>query len=298
MGLWHPHYWLSWLLYGLMWCIARCPHTVRQSLGKSFGRVAYRIGGRRRRVVEVNLSQCFPSLSDHERQTLVKDVFISGGMSMVEIATSWLGDIDRISSRVRYVGLDHLLSAIDEGKGVILLGLHMATLDIAGAFLSRRIPKLEVMYRANDNPVIEAAMYSGRDRHFQKTIRRDDIRALIRSLKSGQVVWYGPDQDYGARNAVFVPFFDVPAATMTAVSRISQMTDCLVVPFTHFRIDDGQTYELHFRAPLTGFPSGSFEADARTINTLVEEAVQQRPEQYWWFHRRFKTRPEGDKPLY
>ena len=298
MGLWHPRFWPSWLLYGFMWCIARCPHSARQSFGKLLGRLAYRIGGRRRRVVEVNLAQCFPAMSDDDRRTLARDVFLSGGMSMVEIATSWLGDVDRISSRVRYVGLDHLLNAIDQGKGVILLGMHMATLDIVGAFLSRRIPKLEVMYRANDNPVIEAAMYSGRDRHFQKTIRRDDIRAVIRSLKAGQVVWYGPDQDYGRRNAVFVPFFDIPAATMTAVSRIAQMTDCLVVPLTHFRIDDGQTYELHFQKPLCGFPSDSLEADARTINTLVEDAVRQEPAQYWWFHRRFKTRPEGEDPLY
>lgn len=298
MGLWHPRYWPSWLLYGVMWCVARCPHTFRQSLGKGLGSLAHRLGGRRRRVVEVNLAQCFPALSSSERQQLVKDVFLSGGMSMVEIAVSWLGDVDRISSRVRYVGLDHLLDAIDQGKGVILLGMHMATLDIIGAFLSRRISKLEVMYRANDNPVIEAAMYSGRDRHFQKTIRRDDIRAVIRSLKAGQVVWYGPDQDYGRRNAVFVPFFGVPAATMTAVSRIVQMTDCLVVPLTHFRIDDGETYELHFQQPLSGFPSDSFETDARRINELVEAAVRQRPDQYWWFHRRFKTRPEGEDPLY
>ena len=127
---------------------------------------------------------------------------------------------------------------------------------------------------------------------------RGDVRQVIKNLKAGHIVWYGPDQDYGTRNACFVPFFGVPAATTTAPSRIAKITGAPVIPFTHYRVDNNSAYKVIMFPPMEGFPSDSFEEDARRINEFVESCIREYPDQYWWFHRRFKSRPPGEEMIY
>lgn len=218
-------------------------------------------------------------------------------MSIVETAIAWLIGGDSITDISALEGLEHLTRAHSLGKGVILLGTHMSTLDLAGTVISREVT-LDVMYRANKNALMESIMTNGRRRLYPHAIERNDIRQVIRNLKAGHIVWYGPDQDYGARNSVFVPFFGVPAATTTAASRIARITGAPVVPFTHYRVDDNRRYRVLLFPPWEDFPSDSLEADARRINAFVERCIREYPEQYWWFHRRFKTRPPGEQRIY
>lgn len=291
----HPRFWPTWAGYGFLWCVVRLPHGLRLAVGSFLGRLGYVLAAGRRRIVESNLAACFPDLDHDEVRQLAHDTFRSGGMSIVETAIAWLGKSGSVHKICRINGLEHLTDAVDRGKGVILLGTHMSTLDIAGSVLSSHVA-FDVMYRANKNPLLERIMTGGRERLYPHAIERNDVRRVIGNLKAGHVVWYGPDQDYGERNSVFVPFFGVPAATMTAVSRIAAMTGSPVVPFSHYRVAGG--YEIDLGPELDDFPSGSLQADARRINALVESYVKRYPEQYWWFHRRFKTRPAGENSIY
>lgn len=292
----HPRYWLIWTGYGLLQIIVRLPHRIRLGIGARLGALGYRLAHRRRRIVESNIAVCFPEKSAAQHEALVRETFRSGGISIIETAMAWLLG-GAVEDRATLIGVEHLRAALAKGRGVILLGTHMNTLDLAGTVLASQVT-LDVMYRANANPLLEHIMTTGRARLYPSPIERSDIRQVIRNVKSGHVVWYGPDQDYGARNAVFVPFFGVPAATTTALSRIAKITGAPVVPFSHFRLDDGERYEVVLFEALDNFPSGSEEEDARVINAFVESCVVRHPEQYWWFHRRFKTRPEGEPDLY
>lgn len=293
----HPRFWPTWVGLGLFWLIVRLPHGARMRIGSAMGLAGYYLAASRRRIVQANLAACFPEMSEIERLQLARDTFRSGGMSLVETAIAWLGRGDSVLDIATVEGLEHIRSAQSPGRGVILMGTHMATLDLSGCAITPYIT-LDVMYRANKNELMEHIMTSGRERMYPSAIERGDIRQVIRNLKAGHIVWYGPDQDYGARNAVFVPFFGVPAATTTALSRIARMTGAPVVPYTHYREDNNSRYRVIFAAPLEGFPSDSVEDDARRINEFVEACIRRHPEQYWWFHRRFKTRPPGAQDIY
>ena len=216
---------------------------------------------------------------------------------MIETGLAWLRGPDSILGRVTFEGLDILRAEQSKGNGVILMGMHLSTLDICGAALGRYIP-FDVMYRRNKNLMLEAVMTNGRERNFPEAIERNDVRRVIQNLKQGHIVWYGPDQDYGRRNAIFSPFFEIPAATITATSRIAKITGAPVVSFSHFRHPKTGTYTVRIQGPLDNFPSESEAADVNRINQLIEAAVVKAPEQYWWFHRRFKTRPDENDDVY
>jgi len=150
-----------------------------------------------------------------------------------------------------------------------------------------------VTYRPNKNPLFQAAMFNGRIRHFRHVYDRKDVRGAMRSLKGGRILWYAPDQDYGARHSVFVPFFGVQAATITATARFAKVNDSAVLFYSHYRNDDNSGYHLDFAPALKDFPTGDAQADARTTNKLVEQAIRKQPDQYLWLHKRFKTQADG-----
>ena len=115
----------------------------------------------------------------------------------------------------------------------------------------------------------------------------------MRSLKAGRILWYAPDQDYGIKHSVFVPFFGNPAATITATSRFAKVNDSAVLFFSHYRNDDNSGYHLEFSPILDNYPTGDDEKDATTINKLIEKAILKQPDQYLWLHKRFKTQAAG-----
>jgi KDO2-lipid IV(A) lauroyltransferase len=129
-------------------------------------------------------------------------------------------------------------------------------------------------------------------------ISKRDMRTAIRYLRGGGVLWYAPDQDFGPKQSEFVPFFGIPAATLAATVRLVELTGCRVIPmFPRYDARSGQ-YVVTFRPPLDDFPSGDIVKDLARINAMLEEQVRAAPEQYWWIHRRFKTRPDGEPPFY
>lgn len=276
------------------------PAPVRRGAGRLIGRLGYRLVGSRRHITETNLRLCFPELDERQRRELAMRNFASFGQSVMENAAAFLGRVpkvagDRIPPWLTVKNLAVLQEARAKGRGVLLVGMHLDCLDFAGSLLGQLV-RLDVMYRPHKNPAMEAVIRRGRERYFDEVIERRNIRRVVRCLRQGHIIWYGPDQDYGRRHAEFVPFFGIPAATLTTTARIARITRAALVSFVHFRQAGGRyLLELH---PLTQLPTDDDRAFTAALNQWIEQCVRRHPEQYLWLHKRFKTRPEGAASLY
>ncbi|HSG88981.1 MAG TPA: LpxL/LpxP family Kdo(2)-lipid IV(A) lauroyl/palmitoleoyl acyltransferase [Pseudomonadales bacterium] len=294
---WHPRWWPTLALLALMRLLARLPFAVQRELGHGIGAIASLVAGRRRRIAARNLALCFPELSSDARRTLLRQHFRAAGISTLETAVAWFRSPQDYAHRLDIQGLEHLRAAQAEGNGVILAGCHFVTLEICGALLST-VADVDVMYRPNRNPVFERVQREGRERRYGAVIARGDIRTAARRLREGRAIWYAADQDYGLRHSVFVPFFGIPAATLTATARLARMTGARVLLVDHWRDDARMRWTIRFSPALDGYPSGDEERDAARLSDAVEDAVRAHPAQYLWMHRRFKTRPPGGADLY
>lgn len=267
------------------------PFKVQVAIGKALGKLSLLIARDRREACEINIKLCFPELSDTERAALVRKTFISNGIGLIEIAIAWFANPGRFKDMVEINGIENLNAAKSKGNGVLLVGAHFTTLEMGGFLYPQG--EIDATYRPNDNPLFNAIMYNGRMRNVDGVFDRKNIRQAMRSLKSGRVLWYAPDQDYGAKNSVFAPFFGVPAATITATSRFAKFNDSEIVFYSHYRNDDGSGYQINFSKPLKGYPTGDDVTDATIINSHIEAAIRKKPEQYLWLHKRFKTQAAG-----
>ncbi|TWI55656.1 KDO2-lipid IV(A) lauroyltransferase [Pseudomonas duriflava] len=295
----HPRFWLLWLGLGLLWLIIQLPYRVLLALGRLLGMVMLRMASDRRAIAARNLELCFPQWTVKERERVLKENFASSGIALLEMAMSWWWPPARLRRLAHIEGLEHLQQAQKDGNGVILMALHFTTLEIGAALLGQR-HTIDGMYREHGNPVFDYIQRRGRERHNRDAtaIEREDVRAMLKVLRAGRAIWYAPDQDYGAKQSLFVPLFGIPAATVTATTKFARLGRALVMPFTQERLADGSGYRLVIHPPLDGFPGESEEADCLRINQWIERQVSQLPEQYLWAHRRFKTRPVGEPKLY
>ncbi|TLX59519.1 lipid A biosynthesis lauroyl acyltransferase [Stutzerimonas nosocomialis] len=295
----HPRFWPLWAGLGLLWLLVQLPYPVLLMLGRLLGALMYRVARSRRHIARRNLELCFPEMALADRERLLRENFASTGIAFFEMAMSWWWPKARLQRLARIEGLEHLQQAQAQGQGVILMALHFTTLEIGAALLGQR-HTIDGMYREHDNPLFDFIQRRGRERHNldASAIEREDVRAMLKVLRAGRAIWYAPDQDYGRKQSLFVPLFDIPAATVTATTKFARLGRARVLPFTQERLADGSGYRLVIHPPLEDFPGESEEQDCLRINQWVEQAVRQCPEQYLWAHRRFKTRPEGMPSLY
>jgi len=295
----HPRFWLLWLGFGLLWLVVQLPYRILLLLGRGLGALMYRVARSRRQIARRNLQLCFPELCEAERERLLRENFASTGIAFFEMAMSWWWPKSRLQQLAQIQGLEHLQQAQTQGQGVILMTLHFTTLEIGGALLGQW-QTIDGMYREHKNPVFDYVQRRGRERHNQDAtaIEREDVRAMLKVLRAGRAIWYAPDQDYGRKQSIFVPWFGIQAATVTATTKFARLGRAKVIPYTLERLPHGKGYSLVVHPPLEDFPGESEEADCRRINEWIEDSVRQHPEQYLWAHRRFKTRPAGDPSLY
>ncbi len=271
--------------------LAYLPWRFQLWLGARLGDASRLLFKKRRRVCEVNIAACFSHLSAAEQQQLVKASFRANGMGVMEALRSWFRDPKSLRDQVIIDGLEHLEEARQAGKGVLLLGAHYTTLDVAGS-LTTFFFKADIMQRDHANPVFNRFMTASRARLYGKVLGKNDLRGLLKRLRDNHIVWYATDQDAGRHNTVFAPFFGNPAATLVSTMRLAKRSGAAVVPFSHFRLPGGKGYVLRIRPALKDFPGGDDLADATRLNALIEDALQDYPEQYLWLHRRFKTPPQ------
>jgi Kdo2-lipid IVA lauroyltransferase/acyltransferase len=291
-----PRLYPSWIGVGLFWLVGQLPWRFLQAIGRGVGRLAWRLAKKRRHIAETNIRLCFPELTPREQEKLAHRCVISTGEAILEMAGSYNNHRIDLNKNLTVVGMEHIQECQARGQGVLLLGMHFNTLDTCSRMLATLVD-IHAVYRPNDNPVIDRLIDRGRRHYVRSTVDRTDIRQMLRLLRSGEIVWYAPDQDYGTAHAVFVPFFGIPAATITATSRIAKMGKAAVIPCAHYRLPGGR-YQIEFGPPLEGFPSGDEEADTARINRTIEHYVRKRPEQYLWVHKRFKHQPAGQPKRY
>ncbi len=292
-----PRYWPLWIGIGLLWSLTRLPHSGQLAVGRQLGRFAYRLASRRHRIADINLKLCFPKLNDTQRHKLLQQHFESLGMGLLEMLSAWWLPETRLKSLGKIQGLDHLYTALKQGKGVILLSAHFTSLEIGLRFLLMHVA-VHITYRPHENPLVEYFMKKNRESRAEKAISRDAVRDMLRTLKQNKPLWIATDQNFGHKNSVFADFFGIPAATNIAISRLAQVSGAAIVPFFTQRLEKNQGYKIILQAPLENFPSGDNKQDALRVNQLIETQVRQAPEQYLWVHRRFKDRPQGQERVY
>jgi KDO2-lipid IV(A) lauroyltransferase len=295
--LW-PRHWPAWLGVGVIWLVARLPYRALMATGRAIGGLALHLNPERRHIAATNIALCFPELDKRQQRALVVANLRDIGMMLMEFALGWMGS-DRAVARVpvQVEGLEHLQAARAQGRGVLLVGGHFSHLELCARLVSQRM-LIAGMYRRMDSQAFEWTVLRSRLDYADAMFDKDDLRGTVKYLRNGGTLWYAPDQDMRSKDNVFVPFFGVPAATITATHHLARMSGAMVVPFFHRRLPDGAGYAMRLGAPLEDFPSADATADTARINAAIEQMVREAPEQYLWVHKRFKTRPPGESPIY
>jgi Kdo2-lipid IVA lauroyltransferase/acyltransferase len=281
----------------LIWLLHWLPLAVLAMLGRAAGLLLYVLARERRQVVLTNLRLCFPELREEQRTLLARRHFAAFGRSLLEHGILWWGSRARVLRTVRIEGLEHWQAV--RGRPVIWLAPHFVGLDMGGIRLTAEYPLVSV-YSKQKNPAFDAVLLHGRTRLGPTELysRQDGIRPVARAIKSGLPFYYLPDMDFGERDSIFVPFFNVPAATITGLARIAALTGAVIVPAVTKQLPGSAGYALRFYPAWENFPSSDPAADARRMNAFIEERVREIPEQYYWLHKRFKTRPPGEPRFY
>jgi len=287
------------LLLSLLWLLHWLPLGVQAVLGRGLGRLLYALAGSRRRIALRNLELCFPELPTERREAIAREHFQWLGRSILERGLLWYAAPERLKRLIRIEG-DVQLAERSE-RPVMWLVPHFMALDVAGAsvLLFQKRKGISI-YQEQSDPVMDAAMRRGRLRLGNAEIfpRDDSGKALFRAIRRGDAFFNLPDMDFGARDAAFVPFFGVQAATLLAPSRLARALNMIVQPVLAEILPGGEGYRVHFMPPWDDFPTDDALADTARMNRWIEEQIRAHPAQYLWVHKRFKTRPAGEASLY
>ena len=288
---------LTRIVAAVVWILRFLPLGLLAPIGSALGSLLYILGRERRKVCLTNLSRCLPEMTERERVALAKAHFRAFGRSVLERSILWWAPRERVMRLVRIVGLERVLAL--KGQPLILLAPHFVGLDAGCTRLTCEIDMAGI-YAKQKNAFFDALLLSGRTRfgHQLAISRQEGVRPALAALKRGIPFYYLPDQDYGPRDAIFVPFFAASAATITGLSRMTRLTGARVLPCVTRMLPGGAGYELRCYPVWENFPSGDDAADARRMNAFIEERVREMPEQYLWMHKRFKSRPQGEAEFY
>jgi KDO2-lipid IV(A) lauroyltransferase len=287
------------LLLGFMWLLQCLPLGVQAALGRALGRLLHAVAGSRRRVALRNVQLCFTEQPVEARRALVREHFQWLGRSLLERGLLWFASPERLRRLIHVEGDVQL--AERSARPVMWLVPHFMALDVAGAsvLLFQKRKGISI-YQAQSNPVMDAALRRGRLRLGNAEIfsRDDAAKPLLRAIRRGDAFFNLPDMDFGERDAAFVPFFGVPAATLLAPSRLAKAMNMVVQPVIAEMLPGGQGYRVTFQDPWPDFPTADPVADTAAVNRWIEAEIRRNPAQYLWVHRRFKTRPAGEPSLY
>ena len=264
-----PRHWPAWVGVAVIWLIAQLPYAALLWLGRRLGGLVMRVPSARRHIAETNIALCFPELDAEAQRQLVDDNLRDIGLMLVEFALGWMGSEKKIASiPIVIEGLEHLEQARARGQGVLLVGGHFSHLELCARLVSQRI-RISGMYRKMDSAVFEWAVLRARLDYATTMFDKDDLRGTVKYLRSGGTLWYAPDQDMRSKDSVFVPFFGVPAATITATHHLARLSGAAVIPFFHRRLPDGAGYALRLGAPLENVPSADALADTAQVNSCI-----------------------------
>lgn len=288
---------MSRLIFGFLWLAHFLPPALLAAVGGAVGAAAFWMIPERRRVTRINLGLCFPQMAPQARERLARAHFRAFVRGIVERGVLWWGSRERVMRMVRIEGLEHLRAL--EGKPVLLFCPHFAGLDAGFARLACEVDMVS-MYANQKDARFSQLLLRGRTRFGRQRLvsRQEGIRATLTAMKEGRPFYYLPDQDYGPKDALFVPFFGVPAATVQGLSRLARVSGAAVLTCATRMLPGGAGYVLHVGPAWDNFPTDDVAADTRRMNEAIERLVLEMPEQYNWMHKRFKTRPAGEARFY
>lgn len=279
--------------------LALLPYGLIAGLGDVLGYLAFQVPSSRKRIMLTNLRLCFPEWSEEKRYRIAQRACRHAVRSYVERSVQWFGSEKKFRSLVQVESEIDLSTPPGRpgGQPTIFLGYHFVGVEV-GLWYSLLGPSGS-LYTPMSNPYVDRAAKAARGRFGAELVSRaDSARAVLRMFRENKTVMLAADMDYGIRNSTFVPFFGVPTCTLTSVSRFAQTGKALVIPYVVEVLPRYRGYRLKIFKPWEGYPSGDDVADARRMNAVLEEHIRAMPEQYYWVHRRFKTRPPGEPSVY
>jgi Kdo2-lipid IVA lauroyltransferase/acyltransferase len=286
------------LALALLRLVQALPLRVQLWLGDALGALAHALAGSRRRIAQRNIERCLPELDAAARSKLVREQFKWLGRSIVDRGLFWYAPRARIESLLQVDG-DIGLAARTPGP-VQWIVPHFVALEAAAAAVQLCQPRrAATIYQRQSNPVFDAAVRAGRERFGDSVLfaRHESAKPLLRAIKDGLVFFNLPDMDFGIKDAAFVPFFGVPAATLLAPSRMARALGITTQLVVAEMLEEGG-WRVHFGPAWTDWPTDDALADTRLMNARIEAEVRKLPAQYLWVHKRFKTRPEGEAGFY
>lgn len=289
------------LLRAVLGYFGRCPDRARLRWGRVLGWLTPRLLRSRAHVVQVNLTRCFPDLAQQERDALARRHFRLLAQSFVDRGLCWFGSRERVLETVELHGEQLLQDLLDQKRPILMFAPHFIALDAAATRLTLFLKESATLYTRQSDADVDEIVRLGRGRFNQVHLvsRHDGVRGLIRHLRKGIPVYYLPDMDFGRQGSAFIPFFGVPASTLLSAAQIAKAWGAAVVPvISRLDLDTGR-YRVDIGPAVEDFPGDDTpESATARLNVLIENAVSQDPAQYYWVHRRFKTRPEGEAGFY
>jgi KDO2-lipid IV(A) lauroyltransferase len=272
------------------------PYSFVARLGSALGAALYALPSHRKHVVLVNLRLCFPEKTDRELDDLARNHFRHVARSYFERGIQWFGSAKSLEDLVE---IESKIDLYDkDAPPTIFMGFHFVAVEVGCILFSARRPAASLYTRMSNASLCDLAKRQ-RGRFGAEMIERStSARKIVGLLRSGKPVMLAADMDHGIENSVFVPFFGVPACTLTSVSRLARLGHARVVPFVTEVLPNYRGYRLTVFEPLDDFPSENDAVDARRMNAFLETQILKIPEQYYWVHRRFKHRPPGEAAVY
>lgn len=278
--------------------LAYMPLPMRKGLARVVAWALWVAIPARKHVTLTNLRLCFPEKTEQERRKIAKSTYIHLARAALDHGVLWQGSAHQIEKLVRFEGLEQVTDT--KNRPLIIVAPHFAGLDAAGIAFNLHVRGVS-LYQKQRNAAWDEAALAGRKRFsdpvlIAKGSSRGDLMAVIRAMKSGLPFYYLPDMDFGAHDAIFVPFFGVPAATLAMCGRLAHILKAQVCFCVAEMTEAG--YTVHISKPWDNYPTGDVRADTLRITQELESWIHRFPDQYLWTHRRFKTRPEGEPSVY
>ena len=279
-----------------MRALAPLPLGVVRALGNALGRLLFVAARPRRRIALTNLRLVFPHLTEAERVALARRNFVYFAQAFLDRSWLWHGDPAGVRQRLRITGA---VDDLTREGAVVMFAPHFYGMDAGGSAVMQQIDRPAcTIYSTQPNAALDEWMQRGRQRFGDATLlsRTEGVKPIVRALREGKMLYLLPDMDLGPHESVFVPFYGVPTATVPSLSRFARLGHARVVPVITRLTDFG--YEVKVHPAWPDYPTADATADAALMNRHLQDYIDEMPEQYYWVHKRFKTRPPGEPSLY
>lgn len=279
----------------LQW-LAVLPLSWVRAGGAGLGRLLYAVLGSRRRVVLTNLRLCFPHWTDAQRVACARLVFVHFAQSWLDRGWLWHAPAEVVRARLVLTGAVHELEG---SEPTVLFAPHFVGLDAAWTALTQQVPRrFATIYSAQVNPVSDAWIFAGRQRFGKPELvaRLDGVKPIVAAVRQGEPLYLLPDMNFDPSESLFVPFYGVPACTVPSLSRFAKLGRAKVVPIVT-RLTPGG-YEIQVMPAWTDYPTADVQADTVRMNRELQGYIDPMPDQYYWVHKRFKDRPNGEAAPY